>query len=167
MEKKYGRIVLTTSGSGLVGNFGQANYGAAKTAMIGLQNVLTIEGAKNNIKINSVSPTADTRMTGPVMDEQVLKYTRPEHVSPAVAWLCSEQCGVSGQIIGAGAGFFCAVHYARSPGVILDPSREISVEDFAASSSEILDFSNMVLFHGVGKRVREMLAENGYIKAGG
>ena len=164
MEKKYGRIVMTTSGSGLNGNFGQTNYGAAKMALIGLQNSLTHEGAKNNIKVNAISPIADTRMTGPVSDPQLLKFSKAEFISPAVAWLCSEECQVSGQIVGAGAGFFCGIHYSRSPGVLFDPTQEVTLDDFAASASKVLDFSSAVQYQGIGGRVRELLVEQGHIK---
>ena len=165
MEKKYGRIVMTTSGSGLNGNFGQSNYGAAKMAMIGFQNALKHEGAKNNIKLNAISPIADTRMTGPVSDPQLLKFTKPEFISPAVAWLCSEECDVSGQIIGAGAGFFCGIHYSRSPGVLFDPTKPVTLEDFAGVAGQILDFSKAVQYQGIGGRVRDLLVEQGHIKA--
>ena len=164
LEKKYGRIVMTTSGSGLNGNFGQTNYGAAKMAMIGFQNSLKHEGAKSNIKVNAISPIADTRMTGPVSDPQLLKFSKAEFISPAVAWLCSEACSVSGQIVGAGAGFFCGIHYSRSPGVLFDPTKEITLDDFAASADKVLDFSNAVQYQGIGGRVRELLVEQGHIK---
>jgi len=165
MEKKYGRIVMTTSGSGLNGNFGQTNYAAAKMAMIGFQNALKHEGAKNNIKVNAISPVADTRMTGPVSDPQMLKWSKPEFVSAAVAWLCSEDCQVSGQIIGAAAGFYCAIHYSRSPGLQFDPSKDITVDDFAGAAGEVLDFSKAVQYQGISGRMRELLVEKGYIKA--
>ena len=164
MEKKYGRIVVTTSGAGLMGNFGQANYATAKMGMIGFQNALKIEGEKHNIRINAISPSANTRMI-PATDPQTMKLSKPELVSPAVAWLCSEECHVSGQIIGAGAGYFCAIHYWRSEGVMLDPTREVTVDEFAGSAAEVLDFSKAVEFQGVGRLSRRLLAERGYIKA--
>jgi len=80
-EKKYGRIVLTSSASGLVGNFGQSNYGAAKTAMLGLMYCLRHEGERANIKINTISPAADTRMTGSLMDPSVIKFMKPTRES--------------------------------------------------------------------------------------
>jgi len=100
----YGRVVLTSSTSGTFGNFGQANYGAAKAAVCGLANALRFEGAKYNILTNVISPAALTRMTEGLMNPAVAPYMKPELVSPAVAWLCSEECNVSGQIILAQAG---------------------------------------------------------------
>jgi NAD(P)-dependent dehydrogenase (short-subunit alcohol dehydrogenase family) len=89
-ERNYGRIVLTTSSSGLFGNFGQANYGAAKAGMVGLMNVLAEEGRKNNIRVNTISPTAATRMTEELLPPQALALMRPEAITPAVEFLLSE-----------------------------------------------------------------------------
>ena len=89
-ERNYGRIVITTSSSGLFGNFGQANYGAAKAGMVGLMNVLAEEGRKNNIRVNTISPTAATRMTEELLPPQALSLMRPEAITPAVEFLLSE-----------------------------------------------------------------------------
>ena len=83
-EQKYGRIVMTTSSSGLYGNFGQTNYGAAKLALVGLMQTLKLEGAKNNIRVNCLAPTAATRMTEDLMPEAVLEALKPEAVVPAM-----------------------------------------------------------------------------------
>src|ERR1700743_2751537 len=88
-ERQYGRIVVTTSSSGLYGNFGQANYGAAKTGMVGLMNVLAEEGRKHNIRVNTISPTAATRMTEELMPPQALALMKPEAITPAVLYLIS------------------------------------------------------------------------------
>src|SRR4051812_18088019 len=103
-KQSYGRIVVTTSGSGTVGNFGQANYGAAKMAVNGLINVLRHEGAKYNIRCNAISPSALTRMTESLLPPDIGPWMKPELVSPAVAWLCSEECDQNGGIIAATAG---------------------------------------------------------------
>src|SRR5437763_11711167 len=89
-ERNYGRIVVTTSSSGLFGNFGQANYGAAKTAMVGLMNVLAEEGRKNNIRINAISPAAATRMTEELLSPEASKLLKPESITPAVLYLLSD-----------------------------------------------------------------------------
>src|SRR4051794_15507778 len=89
-ERNYGRIVVTTSSSGLYGNFGQANYGAAKTGMLGLMNVLAEEGRKHNIHVNTISPTAATRMTEELLPPQALALMKPESITPAVEYLLSE-----------------------------------------------------------------------------
>lgn len=103
--QNYGRIVMTTSSSGLYGNFGQSNYGAAKMALVGLMQTLSIEGAKNNVRINCLAPTAATRMTEGLMPEAILQALKPAAVSPAVVYLCSEDAP-SRTILCAGAGSF-------------------------------------------------------------
>src|SRR5262249_13165975 len=113
-KQQYGRVVVTTSGSGTVGNFGQSNYGAAKMAVVGLINVLRLEGAKYNILCNAISPSAHTRMTEGLLAPDLVKFMRPEFVSPAVAWLCSEECNASGEIIAATAGNYARVQYFQS-----------------------------------------------------
>jgi NAD(P)-dependent dehydrogenase (short-subunit alcohol dehydrogenase family) len=163
MEQKYGRIVVTTSGSGLNGNFGQTNYGAAKLAMVGLMNSLEIEGARNNIKVNAISPVADTRMTGGLMEETVLKYTVAEHVSTGVAWMCSEACNVSGEILCAAGGYYTAVRWYRSEGAGFDPGKPATLDEFADSAERIFDFTNAVHYEGVAKKIRELLVESGRI----
>src|SRR5436305_1304795 len=100
-EQNYGRIVVTTSSSGLYGNFGQTNYGAAKLGIIGLMNTLKLEGQKNNIHVNAIAPVAATRMTENLMPPQVLEQLKPEWVSPGVVFLCSEDAP-TGCILTAG-----------------------------------------------------------------
>lgn len=102
----YGRIVMTTSGAGLFGNFGQANYTAAKMGLVGLVNTLKIEGERNNIKVNVIAPTALTRLTEGVGDPRLADRMKVDNVAPAVLYMCSEQCQDSGMIINAGAGNF-------------------------------------------------------------
>ena len=106
--RNYGRIVLTTSSSGLYGNFGQANYGAAKTGMVGLMNVLAEEGRKTDIRVNIVSPTAATRMTEELLPAQALQLMKPEAITPAVEYLLSENAPTK-TIMGAGAGSFAVI----------------------------------------------------------
>ncbi len=117
-ERNYGRILFTTSASGLYGNFGQANYGAAKAGMIGLMNVLHLEGAKNNIRVNTLAPTAATNMTAGLMPPQMLDLMAPEAVTPAVLYLVSESAP-SRVILGAGAGVYAVTHITESAGLYL------------------------------------------------
>ena len=117
-ERNYGRIVLTTSSSGLFGNFGQANYGAAKTGMVGLMNVLAEEGRKNNIRVNIISPTAATRMTEELLPPQALALMRPEAITPAVQYLLSEDAPTR-TIMGAGAGSFAVIKIMETEGINL------------------------------------------------
>ncbi len=138
---RYGRIVVTTSGSGTLGNFGQANYGAAKMGVNGLINVLRHEGASYNIKLNAISPSARTRMTEDLIPEEVAVYMKPELVSPAVGWMCSEQCDVSGEIISANAGSFSVVKYFQTEGVQFDPGEPVTLEMFAEAWPKINDWT--------------------------
>ncbi len=114
-EQKYGRIVMTTSSSGLYGNFGQSNYGAAKMALVGLMQTLSIEGAKNDIRVNCLAPTAATRMTEDLMPEAVLAALKPEAVVPAMLVLASQEAP-NRTILCAGAGAFEAAHITMTQG---------------------------------------------------
>lgn len=116
--QNYGRVVLTTSSSGLYGNFGQSNYGAAKLALVGLMNTLKLEGAKNDIRVNAISPVAATRMTNDLMPEAMLARFAPELVSPGVAFLASKEAP-NGAILTAGAGVFALAQIVETPGASL------------------------------------------------
>jgi NAD(P)-dependent dehydrogenase (short-subunit alcohol dehydrogenase family) len=117
-EQKYGRLVFTTSSSGMYGNFGQANYGAAKTGMIGLMNVLQIEGEKYGIQVNTLSPTAVTRMTEELFSGPAKDLLTPESISPGVLFLASKQ-GPKRTILCAGGGCFARTYLIETEGVIL------------------------------------------------
>ena len=117
-EQKYGRIVMTTSSSGLYGNFGQANYGAAKMALVGLMQTLSIEGAKNDIRVNCLAPTAATRMTEDLFPPEMLEAFKPEAVVPAMLVLASEQAP-NRTILCAGAGTFEAAHITLTQGAYI------------------------------------------------
>jgi NAD(P)-dependent dehydrogenase (short-subunit alcohol dehydrogenase family) len=136
-ERNYGRIVLTSSASGIDGNFGQANYGAAKAAMIGLMNVLHLEGAKNDIRVNVLAPTARTGMTEGLLSPVAAELMTPESVTPGVLFLVSDNAP-SRVILGAGAGVFAVTHIAETPGIYLDES-ERTPETIAARFAEISD----------------------------
>jgi NAD(P)-dependent dehydrogenase (short-subunit alcohol dehydrogenase family) len=138
-EQKYGRVVVTTSSSGTVGNFGQSNYGAAKAGVLGLVNGLRHEGAKYNILINAISPAARTRMTEELLPPDVAPYLKPELVSTAVAWLCSESCNVNGEIILAQAGGYSRVQYFETDAIQFDPDRPVTIEMFAEAFPRIDD----------------------------
>ena len=136
-EQKYGRIVLTASSSGIYGNFGQANYGAAKAAMVGLMNVLTLEGARDDIRVNTLAPTAATRMTESLMPEAALELLTPESITPGVLYLVSEDAP-NRAILGAGAGAFALAKLYETPGVTLTGD-ELSPEGVAAAWDRISD----------------------------
>jgi NAD(P)-dependent dehydrogenase (short-subunit alcohol dehydrogenase family) len=138
-EKGYGRIVMTTSSSGLYGNFGQSNYGAAKLGVIGLMNTLKIEGEKKNIKVNAIAPIAATRMTeGLGIPEEFFKKLKPELVTPAVLYLCSEGAP-TGLIIEAGAGHYSKVAICEAKGAKLGD--KVTAEDIEANIGKITDMS--------------------------
>jgi NAD(P)-dependent dehydrogenase (short-subunit alcohol dehydrogenase family) len=136
-ERNYGRVLFTSSASGVYGNFGQANYGAAKAGMIGLMNVLHLEGAKNNIRVNTLLPTAATGMTEGLIPAEMAALLNPETVTPAVLFLVSEDAP-SKVILGAGAGAFAVTHIEETAGVFLGKA-ERTPETIAARFSEISD----------------------------
>jgi NAD(P)-dependent dehydrogenase (short-subunit alcohol dehydrogenase family) len=144
-EQKYGRIVFTTSSSGLYGNFGQSNYGAAKMAMVGLMNTLHLEGAKNNIRVNCLAPTAGTAMTEGLMPEPVFKLLSPEAVSPGVVFLSGPDAP-SRAVLAAGGGSFAVYKGFETVGVNLLP--DVSVEGIAAAWETINDPAGMQEYQG-------------------
>jgi NAD(P)-dependent dehydrogenase (short-subunit alcohol dehydrogenase family) len=134
-DQAYGRIVVTTSSSGLYGNFGQANYGSAKMGVIGLMNTLSQEGAKYNIRINALAPTAATRMTEGLIPAEALALLTPETVTPAVLYMVSEDAPTK-TIIAAGAGSFAVARIVESAGKWLPP-QEQTPEGIAANWAAI------------------------------
>lgn len=132
----YGRIVLTSSGSGLYGNFGQANYGAAKAAMVGLMNVLHLEGARDDIRVNTLAPTAATAMTQALLPEAALALLAPETITPGVLFLASEDAP-SRTILSAGAGTFAVTRITETQGTLIEG--DITPEAVAANWDAITD----------------------------
>ena len=145
IEQNYGRIVMVTSASGLFGNFGQSNYGAAKTGQVGLMTVLKQEGRKYNIKVNTLAPIAATRMTEAIMPPKALEALKPELVTPAVLFMLGEDAP-NGVIMTAGAGFYASVKIIESEGMVIPGA--VSVDDIAANWDKINDFSNYVSYEG-------------------
>jgi len=136
-EQCYGRILMTASSTGLFGNFGQANYGAAKLGLVGLAKTLHLEGAKYNIRVNSLAPAAATRMTEDIFPPEMLDAFSPENVVPAALFLVSEDAP-SNMIVGAGAGVVQASFVTLTPGYALPEGRR-TVEEVAANWSRIID----------------------------
>jgi NAD(P)-dependent dehydrogenase (short-subunit alcohol dehydrogenase family) len=133
-ENNYGRIVNVASPSGLFGNFGQSNYGAAKMGIVGLTNVLSIEGAKYNIKVNVIAPTAYTRMTEALLPEDVGKLFSAELVTPMVVYLASEACEPTHEIFGVAAGRFARIGIITHNGYV---NTSATVEDISENIEEI------------------------------
>ena len=136
-EQNYGRILMTTSSTGLGGNFGQANYGAAKLGLVGLAKTLYLEGAKHNIRVNSIAPTAGTRMTQDIFPEEAFRAFSPEKIVPAALYLVSEDAPTNA-IVGAGAGVYQSAWITMNAGTLL-PEAECTVEGFAAAWNSISD----------------------------
>jgi NAD(P)-dependent dehydrogenase (short-subunit alcohol dehydrogenase family) len=141
-EQEYGRIVLTSSSSGIYGNFGQTNYGAAKMALVGFMNSLAPEGLKYGIKVNTLSPIASTRMTEDIIPQHILAMLQPEEVTPAVIFMASEDAPTK-QIIAAGAGVYARVVIQETPGIFL-PKGERDAEHIAAAWEQIADTEGQV-----------------------
>lgn len=135
--QKYGRLVFTASASGLYGNFGQSNYGAAKAAMMGLMNVLHLEGARDNIRVNTLAPTAATRMTEELLPGEAAELLAPETITPGLLYLVSEDAP-SRTILGAGAGSFALTKVYETEGVTLMDA-DNTPEAVAAQFAQISD----------------------------
>jgi len=149
-QQGYGRVVFTTSNSGLYGNFGQSNYGAAKMGMLGLMNALKQEGGKYNILINTIAPVATTSMTEGVMAADIAPHFKPEHVSAAVAVLCSETFNESGVVCSAAAGHYALVQISCTQGIQLDPTKVAQPEEILDLWSNIADDRSMCQFPNAG-----------------
>ncbi|HSI02772.1 MAG TPA: SDR family oxidoreductase [Reyranella sp.] len=143
--KAYGRVVVTSSNSGIYGNFGQSNYGGAKLAVVGFMNALRLEGQKYNIMINALAPVAGTRMTESLMTPEAVAKLRPEFVSPMVAYLCSEPCQRTGEIWSAGAGYFARIEYREAPGLRIN-GRAPTLEDVADNIDKIADLTTNTVY---------------------
>jgi len=155
--RNYGRIVVTTSSSGLYGNFGQANYGAAKTGMVGLMNVLAEEGRKTDIRVNTISPTAATRMTEELLPKQALDLMRPESITPAVLFLLSENAPTR-TIMGAGAGSYAVIKILESEGINL-PQRDWTPDAIAAHFDQISDMSKARALEGAFQQTQKYVEQ--------
>ena len=151
-EQGYGRILVTSSSSGLYGNFGQSNYGAAKLGVVGFINTLKLEGQKDNIHVNALAPVAWTRMTSNLMPPEMEDALAPEQVTPAVVFMCSEQAP-TGKIICAGAGAYAAAQIVETRGLYLGTAP--TAEDVADNWEQIskLDDQAEALFQG-GEQTR-------------
>jgi len=136
-EQDYGRILMTTSGAGLGGNFGQANYGAAKLGVVGLAKALYIEGARYNIRVNSIAPLAGTRMSEDMLTEDAYRVFDVAHVVPAAMFLVSEQAPTNA-ILGAAAGYYQALQVTVTPGALL-PEADQTPDGIAAAWDRITD----------------------------
>ncbi|MGH8224477.1 MAG: SDR family NAD(P)-dependent oxidoreductase [Woeseiaceae bacterium] len=154
-EQQYGRIVMTSSSSGIYGNFGQTNYGAAKMALVGFMNSLALEGMKYGIRVNALAPVAATRMTEDLMPADVLNMLQPEAVTPAVIFMASREAPTR-QVIGAGAGVFARIVIQETPGVFLRPEAR-DAEHVAAAWKEISATDGQVELAAGGEQTMKFL----------
>ena len=164
-EQNYGRILMTASSTGLFGNFGQTNYGAAKLGLAGLTKSLYLEGAKNNIRVNTLAPVAGTRMTEDILPEQAFAMFGPENVAPAALFLVSEDAPTNA-IVGAGAGGFHSAYVTMNRAVFL-PVEERTVEGFAAHWPEISERVGEIVPQSGSEQSQAILAAMQKAMAGG
>jgi NAD(P)-dependent dehydrogenase (short-subunit alcohol dehydrogenase family) len=158
-EQNYGRIVVTTSSSGLYGNFGQSNYGAAKLGLIGLMNTLKLEGQKNNIHVNAVAPVAATRMTANLLPPEVAARLAPEYVTPGVVFLCSEEAP-TGAILTAGGGAFALARIVETEGMFLGEGG-LSVEEVRDNWKTIADEAGQKAYLTGGEQTQKFFRKMG------
>jgi 3-hydroxyacyl-CoA dehydrogenase/3a,7a,12a-trihydroxy-5b-cholest-24-enoyl-CoA hydratase len=141
-DKGYGRIVMTTSAAGIYGNFGQANYSAAKLGILGLANTLAVEGRAKNVLVNTIAPIAGSRLTETVLPQELIEALKPEFVTPLVGWLCHESCQESGGLFEVGAGYMSKLRWERTRGYTFKLGRPFSPDDVAAKWDQITDFKD-------------------------
>lgn len=142
-NQKFGRIIMTSSAAGIYGNFGQANYSAAKLGLVGLSNTLALEGVKYNVRCNAIAPTAGSRLTETVMPQDLVDALKPEYVAPLVLWLCHESCQENGSLFEVGAGWIGKLRWERTVGAIIrQKNRPMTPEAVRDEWAKICDFDN-------------------------
>ncbi|XP_061874765.1 peroxisomal multifunctional enzyme type 2 isoform X3 [Colius striatus] len=142
-NQKFGRIIMTSSAAGIYGNFGQANYSAAKLGLLGLSNTIAIEGRKYNIHCNTIAPTAGSRLTQTVMPQDLVDAFKPEYVAPLVVWLCHESCTENGSLFEVGAGWIGKLRWERSLGAIVrGKNQPMTPEAVRDKWEKVCDFDN-------------------------
>ena len=156
-EQKYGRIMVTSSSSGLFGNFGQTNYGAAKLAVVGFMNTLKLEGQKDNIRINALAPVAWTRMTAELMPPQAEEMLQPNFVTPGVIYLVSEDAP-TGKILSAGAGAFAVAQVEEGAGYFVGTGNDLTAEAVEENWDKISDMSKAEPYNMGGEQSAKMIS---------
>lgn len=139
-DQGYGRILFTASAAGIYGNFGQANYSAAKLGLVGFSNTLAIEGEKKNVRVNTIAPIAASRLTETVLPKEVLENLKPEYVTPLVGWLAHHDCTETGGLFEVGGGYYGKLRWERTEGRTFKLGRDIAPEAIQSAWSQITDF---------------------------
>lgn len=152
-DQRYGRFVFTSSAAGLLGNFGQTNYGAAKMGLVGLMHVLSVEGGKYDIKCNAIAPTARTRMTEELLGP-IAEFLDPETVTPLVTYLCSEECEFTHEIYSVGGGRFARIFLGLTPGWVAGKAKVVQAEEVRDHMGQIRDTSEYVIPTSIGDEMK-------------
>ena len=152
-DQRYGRFVFTSSAAGLLGNFGQTNYGAAKMGLVGLMHVLAVEGGKYDIKCNAIAPTARTRMTEELLGP-IAEFLDPETVTPLVTYLCSEECEFTHEIYSVGGGRFARIFLGLTPGWVAGKAKVVQAEEVRDNMGQIRDTSEYVIPTSIGDEMK-------------
>jgi len=142
VAQKSGRVICTSSTAGVYGNFGQANYAAAKLGTIGFTHALSKEGARYNINVNSICPTAGTRLTATVMEQSMLDVLKPEYVAPLVLYLASDECKTNGGVFEAGMGLIAEFRWLKTAGGYFDATKGFTAEDVRDGWAPIENFNS-------------------------
>lgn len=168
LKQKYGRVVNTTSTSGIYGNFGQANYSAAKCAILGFSRALALEGQKYNINVNTIAPNAGTAMTRTIMPEEMVQAFKPHYVAPLVVLLCSDQVpDPTGGLYEVGSGWQAQTRWQRTGGAKFPVDVEMKPEHVAAKWNQIITFDDKADNPFSGQQGLESIMANSQNKAGG
>jgi len=152
-DQSYGRFLFTASAAGIFGNFGQTNYGAAKMGLVGLSNVLAVEGAKSNIKSNVIAPIAKTRLTENLLGPMASNL-EPTTVTPLACYLVSEACELTHEVFSVGGGRFARVFVGLAPGWFAGKGKSVSLEDVRDHLAEIMDEKNYIVPKSIGDEMR-------------
>ena len=159
LEKRYGRIVMTSSAAGLYGTHGHTNYSSAKISLIGFMNALKQEGTSKNVLVNSIAPMALTRMTEEIMSPKLAPKMKPEYVTAVVAWMCSEESTLSGEIIEAGMGYYSKVQIVEAPGYIFKGDEVPTPDQIRDHWGEISDMTGAESYPGADDVIRGVFAK--------